>query len=459
MEKRSDQTLVRKLPTRLKNNNATSVIGIVLLVLILNNPLRSQTNEASPPLKQPHFIIYPVYSPEKTKEGQEYQTQMQEILEVAAKIAFEQLGISYEIASPLKPPSPDRFKVLVKTDNQTEVLQVSRKKDSENNYDETEVAKKIEDQLPPNSEVIRVYKEYNVASILNSTRKKLEEQLTLKNRTRDEYYILVADSNIFSDLYSNFVFWTSRGSTAIISQDVIVGHALTNEKTPAWASEQTAKLITSLVLQQLGVKGTNMEGCLTSPIYNAKSLYEAKLELNENVKNQLKSILNRELFVPRQRKPILREGTQEMSQTSYENSMAGFVKTALTNASNGDPRMLTTLIYGGGAIDTGITTTAKLYEKIPLEYPDLKAIKEIIENLDTSKNPKVIGYDTTTSPTGKIETTRMLFTVPQTNREDASVTMEILRYANSEHLIRKASTSVDPIGYKRLPEDPAIPSR
>jgi hypothetical protein len=408
--------------------------------------------------KEPHFIIYQMQGQGTSPEEQLLKNQMTRSLEKGAKLAFEQLGLSYEIASPIKTPSPDRYKVVVEINGKQEVLEIKRKKDSTVDLTPKELKTKILSQLPKDSEILNIYKEYNVESILDSTKEKLKSQLVLDNRARDEYYIFVADSNIFSDLYSNFMFWTCEGKVCIISQEVILMHTFTERKDIAWASEQTAKLLTSLVLQRLGVENTNIEGCLTAPIYNAETLFNSNLELNSSVKTQLKSTLGRELITPKSRQKILREGTQALTQTSYEKSMGAFVKTALENAKNNNPAMLATLVYGG--MGDGIPKeTNELFELIKKDGELLKALIPIIDNLDTSKDVKVMGYDSSTSTSGQIEVTRILYAVPQKDQDPAGVIMEILRYSNNLHLIRGASEALDPTGFKRKPEDPEIPSQ
>jgi hypothetical protein len=426
--------------------------------LITTTLLLNQIAPAIGYSKEPHFIIYQMQGQGTSPEQQLFQNQMTRALEEGAKLAFEQMGLSYEIASPIKTASPDRYKVAIEIDGKQEVLEIKKKKDSTINLNPEELKTKILSQLPKNSRIVNIYKEYNVDSVLINAKEKLKSQLVLNNRTRDEYYIFVADSNIFSDLYTNFMFWTCEGKICVISQDIILMNTFTKNKDVAWATEQTAKLLTSLVLQRLGVENTNADGCLTAPIYNAEGLFTSKLELNESVKTQLRNILGRDLYTPKIRQRLLREGTQALTQSSYEKSMGEFIKTALENARNNNPGMLATLVYGGMG-DNVPKETGELFGLIKNDGELLEALIPITSNLDTSKDVKVMGYDSTASTSGQIEVTRILFAVPQKDQDPAGVVMEILRYSNNLHLIRGASETLDPTGFKRKPEDPEIPTQ
>jgi hypothetical protein len=438
-------------------NYLFSATHLFLLTLFSFGVAMTMNSHAESSNKEPHFIIYPLYSPEATKEEKELHEQKMATLEHGAKLAFDEIGVSYEIAPPTKATPPDRFKVFIENNGENETLEINRIDGSDAYYTEKQIKEKLAEQLPEGAKILEVYKEYNVKSILNEMQNRLEEQISLRNKTRDEYYIVVADSNIFSELYSNFLFWTSIGRTSVVSQDMIIINASKEGKTGRWASEQTAKLLSSLALNRLGVKPTGIKGCLTGPVYNAQTLFKNQLNLNSNVKEQLKSILGRGLVPQKTRPPLITEGNRAITQTSYETTMSQFIGTALKNAHNDDPRMLSTLVRGSSeGLDI---KTQDMLENIKRSNPDLVTLHDIIKDLDTTKGPYVVGYDSTTSPDGTIETTRILFGIPQKSNEDASITMEILRYANGLHLITKAAETINSLGFKSTSEDPQIPSR
>lgn len=439
------------------------------LVTLTLEKANSQTIERK---KEPLFIIYPVMEPKTAKDliptdstdqkmAERLKVTEKLILKEASKKAFELLGISYEIASPIQPPKADRFQVTTEKDGEREKLVIKRNPGSETDYTEQKIKELVLEQLPPETTVKKVYKEYNAETLLKELREQLKTQLILNNKTNNEYYIFVMDNNIYTDLYTNFVFWTSLGKTSVISQKVIMHEAYLQNHNIQWSIDQVSKLIASMVLQRLGVEPSAINGCLSTPIYNAQSLFELKFQLNNKTKRELATILGRELnsSAPATRPPrqIIREGNQELTQTSYEKSMSQFIKIALEKAKSGDGGMLRLLIEGANYDPNPPNNSEDVFALITPDKIELKNLKKIVDNLDTSKDPKVLGYDSTLYGDGKIGETCILFAVPQINKEDAGVILQILRQQGGLHLIKEVTVTPNPIGYKKVSDDPQIP--